>query len=41
MAIEILQNEDISGREKNGERKGVCFAIRQRRAKRESINIKK
>ena len=30
MAIEIPQNEEISGRGKNGGRKGVNFAIRWR-----------
>ena len=41
MAIEVPQNEKISGGGKNGGRKGVGSAIWQRRASRESINIKK
>ena len=40
MAIEVLQNEKISG-EKNGEKKEVGSAIRQERANRESKKIKK
>ena len=36
MAIEVPQNEEISG----GRRKGVGSAIRWRRANRGSINIK-
>ena len=32
MAIEVPQNEEISGGGKGGERKGVGFAIRFRRA---------
>ena len=32
MAIEVPQNEEISGEGKNGERKRVGSAIRQRRA---------
>ena len=40
MAIEVLQNEEISG-EKNGGRKEVDSTIRQRRANRGSVNIKK
>ena len=39
-AIEVPQNEEISGREKDGGRKGVGSAICQR-ANGESINIKK
>ena len=39
MAIEVLQNEEISGR-KNGWRKRVGSAIRRRIANRGSINIK-
>ena len=39
MAIEVPQNEEISGGEKNGGRKGVGFAIRRRRSNRGSINI--
>ena len=34
MAIEVPQNEDISGRGKNGGRKGVGFAIGRRGANR-------
>ena len=34
MAIEVPQNEEISGRGKNGGRKGVCSAICQRGANR-------
>ena len=41
MAIEVPQNEKISGGGKNGGRNGVGFAIRWRRANRGSINIKK
>ena len=41
MAIEIPKNKEIYGGEKNGGRKGVGSAIRQRRANRQSINIKK
>ena len=40
MAIEVPQNEEISGVGKNGGRKGFGSAIRRRRANRESINIK-
>ena len=32
MVIEIFENEDISGGEKNGGGKGVAFAICRRRA---------
>ena len=41
MAIEVPQNEEISGGEKNGGRKGMCSVIRQKRAIRQSVNIKK
>ena len=41
MAVEVLQNEEISGRVKNGGRKEVSSAIRRRRANRGSLNIKK
>ena len=41
MAVEVLQNEEISVRGKNGWRKGVGSAICWRRANRGSINIKK
>ena len=34
MAIEVLQNEEISESGKNGQRKGVGSAIQQRRADR-------
>ena len=37
MAVEVLQNAEISG----GGRKGVGSAIRRRRANRGSINMKK
>ena len=40
MAIELPQNEEISGGGKDGGRKGVGSAIRRRRANRGSINIK-
>ena len=41
MAIEVPQNEEISGGRKNGGRKRVGSAICQRRANRGSIHIKK
>ena len=41
IAIEVPQNEEISGGGKNGRGKGVGSAIRQRRANRGSMNIKK
>ena len=41
MAIEVPQNEEISGGEKNGERKGVGSDIPRRRANEGSVNIKK
>ena len=40
MAIEVPQNEEISGGGKNGGRKGVSSAIRCKRANRERIHIK-
>ena len=40
MAIEVSQNEEISGGEISGGRKGVGSAICRRRANRASINIK-
>ena len=40
MAIEVPQNEEISGEGKNEEKKAVDSAIRRRRANRGSINIK-
>ena len=41
MAIEVPQNEEISGGGKNGGRKGIDSAIRQRGANRRGIHIKK
>ena len=41
MAVEVPQNEEISGGGKNRERKGVSSAIRWRRINRRSVNIKK
>ena len=41
MAIEVPQNEEISGGSKNEERKGVGSAIRRERANRGVIHIKK
>ena len=41
MAIEVPQNEEISGGGKNGERKGVRSAIRRGGANRGGIHIKK
>ena len=41
MAIEVPQNEDISGGRKNGERKVVGSAIRQGGANRRGVHIKK
>ena len=41
MAIEVPQDEDLSGGGKNGGRKGVNFAICHRRANGGSINITK
>ena len=41
MAIEIPQNEENSGGGKSGRGKGVGSAIRRRRAKWRSINVKK
>ena len=40
MAIEVPQNERISGGGKNGGRKGVNSAIRRRRVNMGSLNIK-
>ena len=40
MAVEVPQNEEISG-EKNGGGKRVGSAIRRRRANRGSVKIKK
>ena len=34
MAIEVLQNEEVSGGDENGGRKGVGYAIRQGEANR-------
>ena len=39
MAIEVSNNKEISGEQKNGGRKGVSSAIRRRRSIRGSINI--
>ena len=39
-AVEVPQNEEISGGGKNGGRKGIGSAIR-RRANRGSVSIKK
>ena len=41
MAIEVLQNEEISRGGKNGGRKGIGSAIRCRGANRGSAHIKK
>ena len=41
MAVEVPQNKEISGEGKNGRRKGVGSAIRQGRANRRGIHIKK
>ena len=41
MAIEVPQNEEISGEGKNGGRKGVGSAIRRGGANRGSVHIKK
>ena len=41
MAIEVPQNEEISGGGKNGGRKEVGSAIRRRRANREGVHVKK
>ena len=41
MAIEVPQNEKISGGGKNGGRKEVGSAIRRRGANMGSVNIKK
>ena len=41
MAIEVPQNEEISGGGKNGGRKGVGSAIRQGGANKGSIHIEK
>ena len=40
MAVEVFQNEEISGGGKDGGIKSVGSAIRRRRADKESINIK-
>ena len=40
MAIEVLQNEEISGGGKDGEKKEVGSAIRRRRANGGSIKVK-
>ena len=41
MAIEVPQNEEISGEGKNAGRKDVGSAIRRRGANRGSVHIKK
>ena len=41
MAIEVRQNNKISGGGKNGGRKEIGSALRRRRLNRGSINIKK
>ena len=41
MAIEVPQNEEISGGGKNGGRKGIGSVIRRGRANRGGVNIKK
>ena len=41
MAVEVPQNEEISGGGKNGGRKRVGFDIRWRRANWGTVNIKK
>ena len=41
MAVEVPQNEEISGGEKNGGRKGVSSAICWREANRELYTLKK
>ena len=41
MAIEVPQNEKISGGGKNGARKEVGFAIRRRGGNRGGVHIKK
>ena len=41
MAVEVSQNEEISGGGKNRGEKGIGSAIRRRRANRESVDIKK
>ena len=41
MAIDVPQNKEISGGGKNGRRKEVGSAIRQRKANRGSMNMRK
>ena len=41
MAIEVLQNEEISGRGKNGGREGIGSAIHWGGANRGGVHIKK
>ena len=41
MAIEVPQNEDISGGRKNGAREGIGSAIRWGGANRGGVDIKK
>ena len=38
MAVEVSQNKEISGGEKNGGRKGVGSTMRRRRTNRERTN---
>ena len=40
MAIEVPQNEEISGGGKGGEKKGVSFAIHRKGVNKGKINIK-
>ena len=40
MAVEVPQNEEISGGGKNGGRKGVGSAIRRRRANRGAYTLR-
>ena len=41
MAIEVPQNEEISGGGKNGGKKGVSSAIRRKGANGEGVHINK
>ena len=41
MAIEVPQNEEISGGGRNGERKGVGSAIRREGANRRAYTLRK
>ena len=40
MAIEVSQNEEISGERKDGGRKGIGSAIRRRRANRGAYTLR-